>query len=113
MVQAHYLDAGDFLDYRLQERLRRFDQVGPYSLEQVPPLLGRDFGKLLFGGRQQALEPDDDEIAEQVGMNVLRASAPVFLLKAPDPFANGGFNLALSFHRGGDSETVAKICSTF
>ncbi len=70
VVQAHHLDVGDILDHRLHERLRRFDQLGPYLLEQIPPLLGWEFGKLLFGGCQQPLEPDDDEIAEQVGVNV-------------------------------------------
>ena len=72
MVKAHHLDAGDRLDHLLQERIRRFDQVGPYLLEQVPSLLGRDIGKLLFGGCQQALETNDDEIAEQVGVNIRR-----------------------------------------
>jgi hypothetical protein len=73
VVQAHYLDSGDPLDQSLHERLRRFDQMGLHLLEQVPSLLGREFGKLLFGGCQQTLEPDDDEIAEQVGVNVLGA----------------------------------------
>ena len=82
VMQAHHLDSGDLLDHRLHERLRRFDQMAPYLLEQVPRLLGREFGKLLFGGCQQTLEPDDDEIAEQEGANVLGASAPVFLLEA-------------------------------
>ena len=113
MVQADYLDAGDLLDQRLNEWLGRFDQMGPYLLEKIPSLLGRDFGELLFGWRQQTLEPDDDEITEQVGVNILRASAPVFLLKATDSFADGDFDLALSFYRDGTSETVAKICNTF
>jgi hypothetical protein len=52
MVQAHHLNAGDLLDHRLQERPRRLDQMSPYLFEQVPPLVGRDFGKLLFGRRQ-------------------------------------------------------------
>jgi hypothetical protein len=80
---------------------------------QVPPLLGREFGKLLLGGCQQTPEPDDDKVAQQEGVNVLGASAPPFLLKATDPVADGGFDLALRFHRGGDAETDARICSTF
>ena len=82
-------------------------------LSKSLPFSERAFGKLLFGGCQQTLEPDDDEIAEQVGVNVLGASAPVFLLKATDPVADGGLDFSLGFHRAGDSETVAKICSTF
>ena len=85
----------------------------PYLLEQVSPLFGREFGELLFGGCQQTLEPDDDEIAEQVGVNVLGASAPVFLLEATDPFADRGLDFSLGLHRAGDSATVAKICSNF
>jgi len=71
--------------------------MSPYLLEQVPPLLGRDFGQLLFGGRQQALEADDQEVADQVVADVLGASAPVFLLKVADPFADGSLDFSLSF----------------
>jgi hypothetical protein len=112
VVQAHHLDAGDVLNQRLHERLRRFNQMRPDLLEQIPPFFGRVYGELLFGRCQQALEPDDDQIAEQIGVNVLGASAPDFLLKATDPFANGGLDLALGFYRDGTSETVAKICNT-
>jgi hypothetical protein len=87
--------------------------VPPSLLEQVPPLLGRDFGQLLFGGREQTLEPDDDKIAEQVGVYVPGAPAPGFLLKASDPCAGGGLDFYLGFHGAGNSETVANICSTF
>ena len=74
---------------------------------------GEDFANCRSGACQHALEADDDEITEQVGLNVFGASALVFLLKLPDRFADGSFDLALSFHRGSDSETVAKICSNF
>ncbi len=112
VVQTHHLDLGDILDHRLDERLRRFDQLGPYLLEQIPPPIGWEFGKVLFGGCQHALKPDDDEILEQEGANVFGASAPVFQLKATHPVADGGLDFSLGFHRGGNSETVAKICST-
>jgi hypothetical protein len=45
-MKAHNLDSGDFLDHPLYERLRRFDQMRSYLLEQIPPLLGREFRKL-------------------------------------------------------------------
>src|SRR5579863_5772255 len=48
VVQAHYRDASDSLDQRLHEWLCRFDQMGAYLLEQVPPLLGRAISELLF-----------------------------------------------------------------
>ena len=86
--------------------------MAPHLLEQIPPFLGRHFGKLLLCVCQQTVEPDDDEIAEQVGVNALRASAPVFLLKATDACADGGFDLGLGFHRTDNPETVAKICKT-
>jgi hypothetical protein len=70
-------DAGDVLDHRLQERLRRLDQMRPYLLEQVPPLPGRRrLRQLLFGGCQHTLEADDEEITEQVGVNVLGGVGP-------------------------------------
>src|ERR1700677_4524548 len=103
-MQPYHPDAGNFLDHRLQVRLCRFDQMGPYLLEQIPPLLGRDVGKLLFGGCQQTLEANDDEIAVQVGMNVLGASAPEFLLKVTNLGGDGCLDLALSFHGASTSE---------
>ena len=38
MVQAPALGAGDLLNQRLQDRPRRFDQLGANLLEQVPAL---------------------------------------------------------------------------
>jgi hypothetical protein len=54
---------------------------------------------VLFGGGQDALKSHDEEIAKQVGLDVLRTSAHVILLKAADPFANGRFDLSVGFHR--------------
>ena len=75
--------------------------------------LGLVLGQLLFGVCQQTLKPDDDEITEQVGVNILGASSPAFLLKAADHLADGGLDFSLGFHWAGNSKTVAKICSTF
>ena len=83
MVQGHHLDAGDLLDHRFHDRTGRFDQMGPYLLQQVPPLLsGKRLDQMLFGRGQHALKPDHEEIAEQVGVDVLRATAHVILLEA-------------------------------
>ena len=112
MVQAHHFDARDLLDQSMQVWLRRFDQVGPHLLEQVPSLVGWGFGKLLLAGRQQALEPDDNDISEQRGVNFFGATPSGILLKATDAFANGGLDFSLGFHSG-DSETLARSCSTF
>ena len=54
-----------------------------------------------------------NEIAEQVSVNVLGATASVFLLKVTDPIADCSLDFALGFHRADNSETVAKICNTF
>jgi PLD-like domain len=37
MVQAQHVDACDLPDHGFHVRPRRFDQVGPHLLEQVPP----------------------------------------------------------------------------
>ena len=67
VVQAHDLDAGDFLDHRLQERPRRFEQMGAYLFEQVSPLLGRErLDQVLFGGGQDALEADHENVVDQM-----------------------------------------------
>ena len=57
VVQAQDPGAGGLLDHRFHDRPRRFDQMGPDLLEQVPSLLGRErLDQLLFGRRQDALE---------------------------------------------------------
>ena len=72
MVQGHDLDAGDFLDHRLHDWTGRFNQMGPYLLQQVPPLFsGKQLDQMLFGRGQNALKANDEEIAEQVGVNTL------------------------------------------
>ena len=66
------LIAGDLLDHCLHEWPRRFDQMGPHLFEQVPPLLGRErLDQMLLGRGQNALEADDQQIADQVGADVL------------------------------------------
>ena len=72
MVQAQHLDAGDLLDHRFQDWAGRFNQMGPYFFQQVPPLFGRKrLDQMLLGCNQDTLETDDEEIAEQVGMDGL------------------------------------------
>jgi len=82
MVQGQHLDAGDLVDHRFEDRAGRFDQMGAYLLEQVPPFLGRKrLDQVLFGRSQNSLKADHEEITEQVSVNVLGAPAHVVLLK--------------------------------
>ena len=71
-------------------------------LSKSLPFLGRErLDQLLFGGGQNALKADHEEITEQVGVNVLGTPAHVVLLKATNSFTNGGFEFSQCFH--GDS----------
>ena len=75
VVQAQHLDARNFPNRCCHNRPRRFDQMRPYLLEQVPPLLvGERRDELLFRNRQRTLQTDEEKIADEVCMNV--ASAP-------------------------------------
>ena len=57
--------------------------MGPHLLEQVASLLGRKrLDELLLGRGQNALQADHEKIAEQVGVNILGATAHVVLLEA-------------------------------
>jgi len=47
------------------------------------------------------LETHYEEIAEQVGVNVLWPSAHVLLLKMTNALADGGLDFSLGFHRAG------------
>ena len=105
MVQAEHLDAGDLLDHRLHERPRGFEQMGPDLLEQVSPLLGRErLDQMLLGRRQDALEPDHDQIIDQVRADVFGSATHVFLLEPAHSLADGGLDLTLRFH--GDLQCV-------
>jgi hypothetical protein len=96
VMQAHGLDAGNFQDHRFHGRPRRFHEMRANLLEQVSALLGWErLDQLLFGGRQDALETDHDEIAQQMRVYVLGTPAHEVLFKATDPLANGGFDLPL------------------
>ena len=99
MVQAQDLDASDLLDHRFQDWPRRFDQVGPYFLEQVPPFLGwQRLDQVLFRGGQNALKADHEEITQQVGVNVLGPPTHVVLLKTTNSFTNSGFEFSQCSH---------------
>ena len=96
MVHAEHPDAGDLLDHRLHQRPRGLEEMGPDLLEQVPALLGRErLDEVLFGRGQDALEPDHDQVVDQVRADVLGAAAHVFLLEAAHPLADGSLDLAL------------------
>ena len=53
---------------------------------------------MLLGSRQNALQADHEEVAEQVGANVLGPPAHVVLLETRDPRTDGGFDLSDGFH---------------
>ena len=56
---------------------------------------------MLFGGGQDAFEPNKKQIADQMSANVLRSAAHVFLLKSTDSFGHRGFKLTLGLaHEG-------------
>ena len=86
MVHGHNLDASDLLDHRLHDWTGRFNQMGPNLLQQVPPLFGgKRFDQLLLGCGQDPMKANDEEIAKQVGVNVLRSPAYVILFEATNP----------------------------
>jgi hypothetical protein len=70
-VHGYDLDAGDLLDHRLDDGSGRFNQMGPYLFQQVPPLFGwKRLDQVLLGGGQDASKAHDEEIAEQVDADV-------------------------------------------
>ncbi len=71
----------------------------PDLFDQVSSLLGWErLDQLLFGSGQNALEADHEQIAGQMGVNVLRPPAHILLLEATDAFADSGFDFTLGFH---------------
>ena len=82
-VQTQYLDAGDLLDHRFQDRPRSFHEVVSYLLQQVSAFLGRErLDQLPLRRGQNASKADHQDIIQQMGMNVRGAATHVFLLKS-------------------------------
>ena len=99
VVQAKDADAGDLLDQCLHGRPRRLDQMGPHLLQEVSALLAREGrDQVLFGGAQDALEPDHEKVADEVDVDVLGSTAHVVLLKVAEAFRDGGLDFTLGFH---------------
>ena len=67
VVHAHDLDAGDFVNHRFQQRSRGFEKMCTNLFEEVSPLFGRQrLDQVLFGGCQDALEADKENVVDQV-----------------------------------------------
>jgi hypothetical protein len=55
---------------------------------------------VLFGRGQNTLEAHHEQVADQVGTDILGTPAHVFLLEPRDSGADGGFDLSLCLHGG-------------
>lgn len=109
VVQATHIGVGYRLHQRFQYWPGGFDQLFPHLFQQVAALVGRKrLREVLFGGGQDTLEPDDNEIAYEVGMDVFRTASHVVLLKTAHSVADGGFDFALSLHR-----SLARVSTAF
>jgi hypothetical protein len=82
--------------------------MAPYLLEQVSAFLGLEsLDQMLFRGRQNAFEADNNQIIYQVSANVLGPPAHVFLFKAAHAARNFAFDFALRFHRDPSRQNTA------
>ena len=73
--------------------------MGADLLEKVAAFFGREgFDQMLFGGGEDTLEADDDEIVDEVGVDVLGAAAHVLLFEAAHAFGDGALDFALGHH---------------
>src|SRR5665213_448190 len=73
--------------------------MASHLFEQVPALVaGEGLDQMLLGGGQHPAEPDHNQIADQMGANVLWAPAHVFLLESAHALGNFAFDFALCFH---------------
>jgi hypothetical protein len=52
----------------------------------------------LFGRGQDALEADHEQVADEMGADILGSPAHLVLLKVADAFADSGFDFTLGFH---------------
>ena len=79
---------------------RLFDQLSADFFRSSFPLSAGSVSarRRLFGRGQNALEPDDHKIADQVSVNALGATPHVFLLKKGDSCADGGFDFPWRAH---------------
>ena len=78
VVQASRLNAGDIVNHPLQSWTRRLDELGPNLFQQVPTSVRwKCCHQMLLGRGQDTLQANHQQIANQMGTDVLR-SAPMY-----------------------------------
>ena len=96
VVQAAGFYASDSLHQRIQLGPRYLDKLRPNLFQQVAPFFNRQRGhQMLLGGSQNTLQPNHQQIANQMRTDVLGPPAHVFLLEMGNPLADGSFDLSL------------------
>jgi hypothetical protein len=104
-MQADHLDPGDLFHRLFQQRATPLQKGGPDTLDQFPAVpLVRGFGEHQLGLSEHVLEPDEDDVVEQVGLGLQGATAHVLLLELDDRLADLGLQLPFGLFRHGCSE---------
>jgi len=85
-------------DHFLQPCARCFNEMGPYTFEQIPSLVSRKgYGEMLLGSSQNALQPHNDEIGKQVDPHRFWPPTHEFLHETRDALAESGLDFTLRF----------------
>jgi hypothetical protein len=106
VVKTDDFDAGDTFDHTFEEGACGFDELSPDLFQEIAALVGRHrLDQLLLGGGENAPEPHDEQIADDVGADVFGTSPHVFLLETAHSVTNGSLDLTLRFHRRLDCST--------
>jgi len=110
VVQAQHPDASYLLDLRLDDRPRSFHHLDSHLLLEIASLLGLvRLGQMLFRRSQNPLEPDQQQITDQVGVDVLGAAAHALLRKTGHPLADGRFDFSRRLHHRNLSHAAVSV----
>ena len=95
--QRRGLRAGDRLDLFHELVASLGDEILAEALDHLDAL-GR-LGQLAFGRRQDAFQPDHNEIPHDEGLHFIRPTAQELLLKFDDGVSDLAFHFTLALHR--------------
>ena len=104
VVHADAHRTGRFRDECIDSCAGNLQQVGANAFEHVTALIrGLHCGQAYFRQRENALQADEQQVADEVGADLLGPTTHEFLHKSSDTFADGSLDFASSSHRALDS----------
>ena len=103
-VQIGDLDANNVANHLVQKRSRSVDESRSHLFDELFSIDGS--GQLLFGGRQDAVQPNNDHVVDHMSARLFRPAPHIVDFELNDGAADLRFDFTFGFHSKAAKETV-------